>query len=80
VSVRDQEDRRSHGKACLSALVPQDPTDEPASALLERIAAERERVVTTVKVVRRTGRVTMTRDERVVAGDDGERQLALDLQ
>ena len=35
-----------HGK-----LVPQDPNDEPASVLLERIRAEKERRLSTQKAV-----------------------------
>ena len=36
-----------HGK-----LVPQDPTDEPASVLLERIKAEKERLIKEGKIKR----------------------------
>ena len=36
-----------HGK-----LVPQDPNDEPASALLERIKAEKERLIKEGKIKR----------------------------
>ena len=37
-----------HGK-----LVPQDPNDEPASVLLERIKAEKERLIKEGKIKRR---------------------------
>jgi len=60
--------------------VPRDPADEPVAALLERIAAERERGATVGKAARGAGREATTRDEWVVGGDAGERQLALDLQ
>ena len=36
-----------HGK-----LVPQDPNDEPASVLLERIRAEKERLISEGKIKR----------------------------
>ncbi len=61
-------------------LAPQDPADEPVAALLERIGAERGRPATADKAMRGAGREATTRDEWVVGGDAGERQLALDLQ
>ncbi len=67
-------------RAFAGDLVPQDPTDEAASALLERIAAERERTATAGKAARGTRIAAAPGDEWVVAGDAGERQLALDLQ
>ena len=67
-------------RAFAGQLVPQDPTDEPVAALLERITAERGHAATTGKAARGAGREAAPRDERVVAGDAGERQLALDLQ
>ena len=33
-------------------LVPQDPTDEPASALLQKIRAEKDRLITTGQIKR----------------------------
>jgi type I restriction enzyme S subunit len=36
-------------------LVPQDPTDEPASALLERVRAEKERLIKEGKIKRGKG-------------------------
>jgi len=66
-------------RAFAGALVPQDPTDEPASALLERIAAERGRVVMAGKAARGAALGATTRDERMLMGEIGERQLALDL-
>lgn len=46
VSVQDfsQLDQSILAKAFRGQLVPQDPNDEPASVLLERIRAEREKV------------------------------------
>jgi len=66
-------------RAFAGQLAPQDPTDEPASTLLERIAVERGRAATTGKAARGDGREAATRDEGVVAGDASARQLALDL-
>lgn len=60
--------------------MPRDPADEPVAALLERIGAERGRPATADKAMRGAGREATTRDEWVVGGDAGERQLALDLQ
>ncbi len=42
ISQLDQFDRSVLAKAFRGELVPQDPNDEPASVLLERIRAERE--------------------------------------
>jgi type I restriction enzyme S subunit len=46
----DQIDRSILAKAFRGELVPQDPNDEPASVLLERIRAEREKLDTKKKV------------------------------
>ena len=46
-----------HGK-----LVPQDPNDEPASVLLERIRAEKERLIKEGKI-KRTRKTTKTSDD-----------------
>lgn len=57
-------------RAFAGQLVPQDPTDEPANALLERIAVERGRTATAGKAARGAGR-------EAAAGDERERQLTL---
>ena len=46
-----------HGK-----LVPQDPNDEPASVLLERIRAEKERLIKEGKI-KRSRKTTKTSDD-----------------
>ena len=47
-----------HGK-----LVPQDPNDEPASVLLERICAEKERLIKEGKI-KRSRKTAITSDTR----------------
>jgi type I restriction enzyme S subunit len=49
-----QLDRSILAKAFRGELVPQDPNDEPASALLERIRAEREKLDTRKKAKGKT--------------------------
>jgi len=50
----DQLDRSILAKAFRGELVPQDPNDEPASVLLERIRAEREKLDTKKKAKGKT--------------------------
>ena len=45
-------------------LVPQDPTDEPASVLLERIAAEKTRLVKENKIKKTKELLPITDDEK----------------
>ena len=47
ISDLNQLDQSILAKAFRGDLVPQDPTDEPASALLDRIRTEREKLATT---------------------------------
>lgn len=49
-----------HGK-----LVPQDPNDEPASVLLERIRAEKERLIKEGKIKRPKKTKTKEKSERL---------------
>lgn len=54
----DQLDRSILAKAFRGELVEQDPNDEPASVLLERIRAEREQLGQSGKTSRKTNRKT----------------------
>jgi type I restriction enzyme S subunit len=45
-------------------LVPQDPTDEPASELLKRIAAEKERLISEGKIKRQKPLPAITEEEK----------------
>ena len=53
-SFLDKLDRSILAKAFRGELVPQDPNDEPASVLLERIRAERENLDTKKKAKGKT--------------------------
>ena len=44
--------RQKHSTLQYGKLVPQDPNDEPASVLLERIKAEKERLIKEDKIKR----------------------------
>ncbi|MEH8141411.1 restriction endonuclease subunit S [Aeromonas veronii] len=50
--------------AVMGKLVPQDPSDEPASALLERIAAEKARLVKEKKIKREKFLPEISEDEK----------------
>jgi type I restriction enzyme S subunit len=50
----DQLNQSILAKAFRGELVPQDPTDEPASVLLERIRAEREAAEAAKKAAKKT--------------------------
>ncbi|MDR0424711.1 MAG: hypothetical protein LBH39_04560 [Clostridiales Family XIII bacterium] len=54
-------------------LVPQDPADEPASALLERIRAEKRRLMKEGKIKKDKGESVIYRAPR--EGDDGADNL-----
>ena len=55
-------------------LVPQDPADEPASELLKRIRAEKERLITERKI--RRGKLTRTLRARLTDARTLQARLA----
>ena len=69
----DQLDRSILAKAFRGELVPQDPNDEPASVLLERIRAEREKLDTKKKAKGKTEK--KSRKEKLEAAEP--KQLSL---
>ena len=57
--------------AVMGKLVPQDPNDEPASALLERIAAEKARLIKEGKIKKEKPLPTISEEEKPFALPDG---------
>ncbi|MEH8224705.1 restriction endonuclease subunit S [Aeromonas veronii] len=57
--------------AVMGKLVPQDPNDEPASALLERIAAEKARLIKEGKIKKEKPLPPISEEEKLFALPDG---------
>lgn len=57
--------------AVMGKLVPQDPTDEPASVLLERIAAEKAQLVADKKIKKQKALPPITDEEKPFELSDG---------
>ena len=57
--------------AVMGKLVPQDPDDEPASVLLERIAAEKARLIKEGKIKKEKPLPTISEEEKPFALPDG---------
>lgn len=74
----DQLDQSILAKAFRGELVPQDPNDEPASILLERIQAERAKREAEAKATKKsTGKTTGRRTRKVQQQDSESNQLEL---
>lgn len=74
----DQLDQSILAKAFRGELVPQDPNDEPASILLERIQAERAKREAEAKIAKKsTGKSTGQRSRRAKQQDLESIQLGL---
>jgi type I restriction enzyme S subunit len=74
----DQLDQSILAKAFRGDLVPQDPNDEPASVLLERIQAERAKQEAAVKAAKKsTGKTTGQRSRKAKQQDLKSIQLGL---
>ena len=67
-------------KAFNGELVPQDPKDEPASQLLQRIKLEKEMLPTEKKVISRKKRGTQQKEDRKVTKKNERRSLTEVLQ
>jgi type I restriction enzyme, S subunit len=73
-----QLDQSILAKAFRGELVPQDPNDEPASVLLERIQAEREKREAAAKAAKKfTGKTTGQRSRKAKQQDSESIQLGL---
>ena len=57
-------------------LVPQDPNDEPASVLLERIRAEKEKLIKEGKIKKEKGRSRDEKTNRIIPDGAGDGSLA----
>ncbi|AFY89208.1 restriction endonuclease subunit S [Chroococcidiopsis thermalis] len=68
----DQLDRSILAKAFRGELVPQDPNDEPASVLLERIRAERAKQETAAKTAKKSTTKTSGKRRRKTQQQDSE--------
>ena len=73
----DQLDQSILAKAFRGELVPQDPNDEPASMLLERIKAERVKREAEAKAAKNTDKTTGRRSKKAQQPDSNSTQLEL---
>ncbi len=75
----DQLDQSILAKAFRGELVPQDPNDEPASVLLERIRTERAKREAEAKGAKKqsTGKTTEQRSRKAKQQDSESIQLGL---
>ena len=74
----DQLEQSILAKAFRGELVPQNPNDEPASVLLERIRAERAKREAKAKVAKKTtGKTSGQRDRQAKQQDSESIQLGL---
>lgn len=77
----DQLNQSILAKAFRGELVPQNPNDEPASILLERIRAEREKLQQQTKAAKKSkGKTTKRRSKKAPQKPEESVQMELDLE